>query len=201
MAHDDLLLPDHLERCLQPLESQPQLEIVYTRPLWVTLEGYIIPLSYSLYDWVTFERFMSRSSNGIPSACVVHRRSCFEKYGYWNQELPSCADWDMWARIIEGGGRRNFAFLPEPTSLHFRANWRTDANAGPPELMIWRRFYKRTPGLPDILKQAVSEGTVQQKAFWERISPNPALWTGQVRWAVTHALDLRVAEADRQSEP
>jgi glycosyltransferase involved in cell wall biosynthesis len=198
MAHDDLILYDHFERCLLALETHRNLDLVYTRPLWVTPDGYIIPLAYTLYDAHTYHLFMSRQINGIPATCVVHRRSCFERCGYWDESLPGCGDWDMWVRIIESGSGRNFAFLPDPTSLHFRAIWRTDANAGPRELITWRAFYDQTPSFPEALKVDIPEGMPEQQVFWARISEDPRAWAGRVRWAVTHALDLRVADADRR---
>lgn len=197
-AHDDLLLPDHVERCVSVLETRPDLDIVYTRPLWVTPGGYLIPLAFSLYDPITAEGFLSRQINGIPATCVVHRRSCFDRFGYWDESLPACGDWELWARIINGGGRANFAFLPEPTCLHFRAIWRTDANAGPPELGYWYSFYQQTAGLPSALKVEIPPDTLEQQVFWEQIVKEPQAWPDRVRWSVHQVFDLRVADADRQ---
>lgn len=200
MAHDDLILPDHLERCLEPLEANTALELVYTRPLWVTPDGLIIPVAYNLYNSETFDLFISRRVNGIPASCVVHRRACFDKYGYWKADLPSCGDWDMWVRIIEGGGGRNFAFIPEPTCLHFRAIWRTEANAGPEELVFWRSFYERTACLPAALKVKIPEDVPEQQVLWESIARDPVGWSAQVRQAVVQILDQRVADIHQRRE-
>src|SRR5688572_9109316 len=99
MAHDDLWLPDHLE-LLAGCMADPRVEIAYSRPLWVIPPGLLSPGTFNLHDAATLELFVARQSNAIPASCVVHRRTCFEKYGYWNEELSSCADLDLWARII-----------------------------------------------------------------------------------------------------
>lgn len=62
--------------------------------------------------------------NSIPSSCVAHRRACLKKYGYWPEDIAAAGDWVFWVRIIECGGRANFAYSRQPTCLHFVADWR-----------------------------------------------------------------------------
>ena len=195
MAHDDLWLPDHLH-LLSPAFDAREVEIAYSRPLWVIPNGLVSPSSFNLHDGETLLEFLSRRRNQIPAGCVVHRRECFDRYGYWNDQLPGSGDWDMWARIIEGGGRRNFSYLPEPTCLHFRANWRTEATTGVPQLRVWKLLHAVEGFMPDALKIAVAEGESEQEACWKLIARDPQAWTAELRLGVHRVLDRRLAQSD-----
>jgi glycosyltransferase involved in cell wall biosynthesis len=107
MTHDDLWLCDHLEQLLK-LFDDDTIEIAFSRPLWVIPPGMIVPGIYNLNHAPTLNIFLN-IRNGIPSDCTIHRRDCFSRYGYWDDTLCMSADWDMWKRIIKGGGERNFS--------------------------------------------------------------------------------------------
>lgn len=195
MAHDDLWLPDHLELLAACIEKSAA-EIVYSRPLWVIPEGLIAPISFNLDNPDTLDGFLSRRLTSIPAACVVHRRDCLDRYGYWDETLPACGDWDMWARIIEGGGRGKFAYIPEPTCLHFRASWRRETDVGQPQLHIWKALHAVEGFMPAALKIDVPPGTTEQGACWTAMSANPAQWSRDLRTAVSAALDRRIVLSD-----
>lgn len=42
-------------------------------------------------------------TNFIMSPSVMVRRAAFEHVGTFDEALPSCQDWDMWARVLAGG--------------------------------------------------------------------------------------------------
>lgn len=195
MAHDDLWLPDHLELLARCLE-QGAAEIAYSRPLWVIPRGLVAPLVFNLHNPETLSRFVAKTHNSIPAGCVVHRRECLDKYGYWNADLRGNGDLDMWARIVSGGGRKNFAYLPEPTCLHFRANWRTEANVGQPALHVWKALHAVEGFMPPALKVDVPPGLTEQEAFRLAIEANPRRWTADVRAAVECVIEKRVALSD-----
>lgn len=195
MAHDDLWLPDHLQ-LLDSAFDASEVEIAYSRPLWVIPPGMIAPSSFNLHQAETLRTFLSKTRNHIPAGCVVHRRECFEKYGYWNEHLPGSGDLDMWARIIEGGGRKNFSYLPEPTCLHFRANWRTEATTGQPQLLVWKRLHAIEGFMPGALKIPVGDNETEQAACWKLLKDDRHAWTKKLRAAVHQVLDLRLAQSD-----
>ena len=197
MQHDDLWLPDHLEILGRRLE-QHEVEIVYSLPVWVIPRGLIAPLVFNLNHPEILNSFLARARNGIPSVCVIHRRECFDKYGYWNADLPSCADWDMWARIIEGGERKNFAYVPEPTTLHFRANWRNETNHGPPQLAVWKILHDLHDFMPATLKLELLSDITEQEACWLRIEDDSQSWSAELRAAVQTSLEQRVSLSDER---
>jgi hypothetical protein len=194
MAHDDLWMPDHLELLSSALERN-NAEIAYSRTLWVIPKGLIAPCTFNLNHPKTLEDFLSRKRNGISAGCFIHRRDCFDKYGYWNEELQSCGDLDMWARIIEGGGKKNFVYVPEPTCLHFRAKWRNEGMTGQPWLTVWKHLHDVKGFMPPALKVFVPEGVTEQEAFWREMKDN-TMWTTNLREAINQILDFRVGQSD-----
>ncbi|MGH9365406.1 MAG: glycosyltransferase family 2 protein [Thermoanaerobaculia bacterium] len=191
LAHDDLWLPDHLERLCRRLEEMGA-DLAYSRPLWVLRDGTVAPGIFPLGDARTRSAFLRRERNEIPASCVVHRRGCLERFGGWNETLERNGDWDLWARFLEGGAVA--AFEPEPTCLHFVAAWRRDSEIGPPSLETWRRLHATPGALPEALRVPIAEGSTEQEAFWGRLGSDPAGWTLKLRDAVVAALDARLAE-------
>jgi hypothetical protein len=195
MAHDDLWLPDHLQ-VLDAAFDEQAVEIAYSRPLWVIPKGMIAPSAFNLHHTETLRAFLSRTRNHIPAGCVVHRRECFEKYGYWNDRLSGGGDWDMWARIIEGGRRRNFSYVPQPTCLHFRANWRTEATTGQPQLRVWKTLHAIEGFMPGALRFPLTDDETEQEACWKLLAADAQGWTRELRAGVHQVLDQRIAHSD-----
>jgi hypothetical protein len=174
------------------------VEIAYSRPLWVVPRGLLVPAAFNLEHAETLDLFLRKKAISIAASCFVYRRECLDKYGYWDEQIPASGDWEMWIRFIEGGGRRNLAYLPQPTCLHFRANWRTAANAGPPHLLrVWTALHEYDNYLPAALKIHVPENMTEQEATWNAIAADPRGWTRNLRAAVVEALDTRVAQSDQ----
>lgn len=196
MAHDDLWLPDHLELLSACLERSGA-EIVYGRPTWVIPRGLVAPLTFNLHQPETLERFVAREQNSIPAGSVVHRRECLDKYGYWNAELPRHGDLDTWARIVEWGGRKNFAYLPETTCLHFRANWRKENEVGQPQLEVWKALHSLDGLVPAELKVEVPPEKTEQEAFWLALEADPPGWTASLRTAIQRVLDRHTSLSDQ----
>lgn len=200
MAHDDLWFSDHLERML-PFFDDKKVEIAFSRPLWVIPFGMIVPGIYNLNHAQTLNIFL-HEKNWFPSDCIIHRRECFSKYGYWDDTLPIAADWDMWKRIIKGGEKGNFAYLNDGTSLHFKANWRDESYDKAFGFRFWRELFDSNQ-MPDSLKVGIPDGMAEQKAVWAAMSSEPRIWGEQVRMAVVQVLDLfalQVELANTQNE-
>lgn len=187
MAHDDLWLSDHLEKFL-PLFNDPNLEIAYSRPLWVIPKGMIVPGLFNLH-YKPSRNFFLEMGNRIPACCFVHRRDCFFNYGYWNDQLAEAADWDMWTRIIKGGYEMNFAYLDTPTSLHFKADWHANDYDSRFEFPTWRRLFASNQ-MPAALQIYIAEDTTEQEAIWQTISSMPMEWNKTIRSAVCQVIDL-----------
>ena len=193
MTHDDLWLPDHLQLLSACLEDH-DAEFAYSRCLWAGPHGALSPSFYNLNHPSTLEEFLRRPWM-MPSTCVMHRRECLDKYGYLDEARSAAADWELWTRIINGGGGANFAYLPVPTCLHFRAKWRTDDQAWMPSAWKVRRY---TMGLlPPVRTVPVAKGIAAQEAIWTALSADPPRWTRDLRTAVFESLDNHAARSEQ----
>lgn len=187
MAHDDLWFSDHLERLL-PFFDNENIEIAFSRPLWVIPPALIVPAIYNLNHPPTLRIFLN-VANGIPSSCVIHRRNCFSKYGYWDDKLPRNADWIMWKKIIKGGGEKNFAYLSDGTCLHFKANWHTELYDRVHKFYFWRQLFDSNQ-IPAFLKVDVPNDMTEQMAIWTAMSSETQIWSHKIRDAILLALDV-----------
>jgi len=191
MAHDDLWLSDHLEQLI-PFFDDPRVEIVYSRPLWVIPRGMIVPGFFNLEHQPTLSFFLDMG-NQIPAGCVAHRRECLSKYGYWNDQLPGAADWDLWKRIIKGGGKQNFAYLDAPTCLHFKADWHGSDYDFNFMFPAWKRLFG-SGQMPPALQVQMSEDVTEQDAVWQAMSGKPDEWNTVIRSAVRQVIDALAFE-------
>jgi len=186
IAHDDIWFPDHLELLSGHLEPGA-VEWAYSRPLWVSTDGFVVPIGVNLTNEDELKHFLTEA-NSIPAPCVMHRRSCLETYGYWPEDVREAADWKLWSRMIEGGGRRRLAFCRTPTALHFKASWRmgrmgydpAEAGLKAAALMGW---------WPEALKLDIPVGMTEQRVFFEAILGGGAPWLDRLRLASSDALD------------
>ncbi len=195
MTHDDIWLPDHLER-LGGHFAAPHIDFAYSRTLWVARDGTITPSAFNLHDPATRQPFLAMEANSISATCVVHRRTCLDRHGYWDETLPRNGDWDMWRRIISGGGERTFVYEPEPTCLHFRAIWKIEATAGPYELYVWQELRARGILPPALASVPVEPGQTEQATTWAALAADPAGWSRALRGAVHQEIDHCVGRAE-----
>src|ERR1035437_2447754 len=159
LAHDDLWFPDHLQLLGDALD-RVGAEWIYSLPLWVSPDGVIVPGCGNLNNPDELVAFLTLE-NFIPTACVVHRRSCLDRYGYWPED-GVLADWRYWMRMIEGGGRQNFGYVPTPTALHFKAIWRKTRDSGRIEVGAALAIADEASWWPESLKFAVPAGCSEQ---------------------------------------
>jgi hypothetical protein len=188
MAHDDLLLSDHLELLGTPFAA-PEVDWAYSRPLWVADDGVMVPYAVDLRDPIQLGFFLD-VANSIPASCVVYRRSCLDRYGYWPEDIPSAADWEHWKRMIRPCGGANIAYVPEATTLHFRANWRTRGRWGTEPLDRWLEVAADAGRWPRSLRAKLDPGEPPQASILRTIERDQFGWTASMREAIGTATDL-----------
>jgi hypothetical protein len=120
---------------------------------------------------------------------VLYRRSCLEQYGYWPENAPSAADWRHWIGIIEGGQRRNLAYLPMPTCLHFSANWKKSRHSAVEEVRTWLEVSDSHSWWPPALRWPIPPGMTEQRVIAEAMRAGGTTWIHDVRAAVDVVLD------------
>ena len=195
-AHDDLLLPDHLASMGRLLEDS-NTGWGYSRPLWVSTDGIIVPFCTNLGlpdEWHDFQR-----GNTIPAACVVHTRALLEQAGFWPEDVPSAADWVLWRRmlgIIGGPG----AYLKAPTNLHFSADWKRSRFAGSDEVRRLVGIADHAPWWPAILRHTPSNEP-EQATIWRTMHAGGTPWVTELRTAIDTVIDRLAWMAVREILP
>ena len=188
-AHDDLLLPDHLA-LLAREAVRTQAEWLYSRPVWVASEGVVVPSMVNLHNTDELHLFLTHH-NSIPASCVLHRRDCLDKYGYWPDQVAFAADWKLWIRMIEGGGRARFAYCPTPSALHFRAIWQSDRAMGS-TIMAAALDHAESNWWPRDLRLPIPTNVPEQAVFFDEIAERD--YTNRLRRATGDYLDRLALE-------
>jgi hypothetical protein len=196
MTHDDLWFPDHL-LLLKRLCDWPGIDLAYSRALWVSPDGSITPSAFNLHDHTTRAGFLARERNSLPSTCFVCRSDAVIACGGFDESVSQAGDLDLWSRIISAGDEQNFAYLPAPTTLHFRAIWRTDTDYGAPEMLHWQRLHAADGALPAALKLSSQPAELLQATAWRALCPAPPAWIEAAKTGVLQVLDGRIVEAER----
>ncbi len=163
-AHDDLWFPDHLEIFLNFFSKNPNYEIAFSRPLWVHPDGTIVPSAFNILS-TKISHIFFKKHNEFPAVSCVHSRKMLEEVSFWNAKLPIAADWDLWKRIIKKDPQHLFGFISQPTTLHFRAQWRTEKNSWNPHCNSIYDHIQRSAILKSIWQVSNSRKTVIQKVM------------------------------------
>jgi hypothetical protein len=192
-AHDDLLCRDHLRLLIDRLEATGS-EWIYSRPLWVSTDGTIVPFATNLTIADELEYFLT-VANSLPASCVLYRRACLDRDGYWPEDVASAADWRHWIAVIEGGKRERLAYLATPTCLHFSADWRRSRYASMESVRTWLDIADGGAWWPAALRYRIPSGVPEQQVMAAAMRAGGTAWLDELRAAVEVALD-RVAWDD-----
>jgi len=98
---DDEWLPTKLERQAQKAaESSKETGLIYTYTL-VQKKNEAVRTYTGAYEGAVLPHLLL--DNFIPSPSVLVKKEALETAGLFDQEMPSCQDWDMWTRILASG--------------------------------------------------------------------------------------------------
>ncbi len=202
LAHDDLLLPDHLEHVGRVLDQTPA-DWVFSRPVWVSQQGEVLAYSLTFAHEDELRSFMTEG-NPIPMSCVAHRRSWLDRVGGWPEDIAASADWALWRRIISAGGVP--ASCRVPTALHFVADWRRPVGIGQPE--AGALLARASEGWwPEALRVPPAAGETEQHAVMRHLTRGGLEWcrllragidtvTDRLAWERIHDLRDRASARD-----
>ncbi|WP_424814555.1 glycosyltransferase family 2 protein [Roseococcus sp. YIM B11640] len=195
-AHDDLLLPDHLE-LMGALMDREGCAWAYSRPLWVSTDGVVVPFATDLRVPGQMREFQER--NSIPAAGIVHTRAALEQAGFWPEDVPSAADWILWRRMLAIDTRPP-GFLRTPTNLHFVANWKRSRFSASPEVEMLLRVADGVEWWPAILRHPPVQ-ELEQATLWRAMRAGGEGWVEEFRAAVEDVLDRIAWMAIRETMP
>jgi glycosyl transferase family 2 len=177
---DDIMLPDHIAKLVATIEST-DTDWVYSRPLWCSPDGFVLPIFVNLRNDDEFSHFLT-TENYIPSSCVLHKRDALERVGFWPENIERMSDWACWRQIISTSASGAAAYCPSPTVLHFRARWRDRDN---PPVMRLAEIARGASWWPPACKLAIPPGTVEQRVFFEAMTAAPDIWADRLRSGVS----------------
>lgn len=118
VASDDIWLPDKTAQQVEVMESQSdQVGVLYSDAFQIDADGNLLPDMFIAAHRKLPEMPQGQildtllEGNFIPAMTTLIRRSCYDKAGLYDENLP-WEDWDMWMRIA-----RHYSFLYSPISL------------------------------------------------------------------------------------
>lgn len=114
---DDEWLPRKLELQQAAVQSASEgVGLIYTWTRAVDGEGKLIYESKPTIEGKAARNIFN--TNFIMSPSVLVRRDVFHQTGGFDETLPSCQDWDMWARILGAG--YECRVVRETVSIYYR---------------------------------------------------------------------------------
>ena len=98
---DDLFYPNHLAVLVEAAEASGHA-VVFSdgcQALYSQRDGRTLVERSVVYKGA-FERQDLLVHNQLPVLCVLHRRSCIDKIGGFDETFATHEDWDMWVRLF-----------------------------------------------------------------------------------------------------
>ncbi|HLM01406.1 MAG TPA: glycosyltransferase [Pyrinomonadaceae bacterium] len=187
LPSDDILYPEKIEKQVEFLEKNPELDFVYCYVDYIDSDGK--PVSGRFGTDITADEDPLKSmilENFIPGMAILARRETIARVGDHEANLIY-SDWDFWVRLfsISRGG-----FIPE-SLIGYRVHDYNTSIAAPRSTQIEhiREFYLR-------LLRRVDEGLINE-SYRETIAGQiKDLPRRQARWLL---IDYYAALADGQS--
>lgn len=124
---DDLLYGDHCARTVESLE-RTNADAVFTVCVGEYAEMHgdrKHVLGYQIYLDRQYHADDIFISNVSPIHSIVHPRSLFDRFGYFDESLPVTDDWELWLRAASSGAR--FIRVDRATCEY---SWRYDPRRG-----------------------------------------------------------------------
>jgi len=159
LDHDDLWLPERLEKQVKFLDENPEVPLVFSDSYCTDWAGSILERSFE-------ERSPHRGSifnelfikNFIPTQTVLVRKEIFNIVGNFNPQLKVVQDYDLWLRIAE---RFQIDYINQPLAKH-RVH---EGSFSKYNVDIWayetfsitNRWLQKRPELKDILGRKLNQ--------------------------------------------
>jgi glycosyltransferase involved in cell wall biosynthesis len=103
---DDVWLPNYLEVQVKRIQADPTIDVLYPNVLMfgeASEAGEEFMTLCPSNGEVTFERLLRQECN--VSNCSIARKEALVRAGMFDETLRSVEDFDLWLRVVKGGGR------------------------------------------------------------------------------------------------
>jgi len=158
LDHDDLWLPEKLERQIPILESNSNVGLVYSDCYIIALNGNILGRNFKDHrphrGKVLPDLFLD---NFIPCLTAVIRKNILNHTKFFNPELSIAEEYDLFLRIARSY-EIEYIDLPLAEYRIHETNFSKDAvSAYEEENTLVKTFLERHPGLRDVLSNKVDK--------------------------------------------
>jgi glycosyltransferase involved in cell wall biosynthesis len=154
LDHDDLIVPDKLEKQLAVIEANPNLVVVYSAFSYMYADGttQLVPAFPARNLWPAL-RYRTPI---LPSTAII-RRSALQEIGGFRKSY-CIDDWNLWFRLVRRYSPS--AFQEVPQSLTMYRWWENN---------ISKNFMPKTEGVLEMLDTLLLEDlTGFQRELWKR---------------------------------
>lgn len=176
---DDMWTPDKLDLQVKLLKEDYEIGLVFSDANIVNLlkktclKGSCL---FNMYRGYVFEKLFLL--NFIPCCSVIVRKKCFNKVGFFDDELILGEDWDMWLRIAK---HYKVDYVDECLAIyriHSKNISRDSENMLKSKIKVWQKNIKI------INSTKISPKTIRDTSYRAYYSlANMQLWKGNVRQA------------------
>ena len=111
---DDLWMPSKLEKQLDHINKNLEIDAVYTGAWRINKSGKIIRCNFPSLRGNIFPDILMKNCVGSCSMVLV-RKECFNRIGLFDENLSAGQDWDMWIRLAK---HYQFDYVNEPLVLY-----------------------------------------------------------------------------------
>ena len=110
---DDWFAENKLETQIKAMEQNPSYLISHTDEIWYR-NGQILnqKLKHKKNSGDIFRQSLELCAVGMST--VMMRREIIERYGFFDEDLPCCEDYDLWLRV---SAEQEFLLVEEPLTL------------------------------------------------------------------------------------
>lgn len=171
---DDLRLPDSVNEQVELLEADREAGLVYGQAICGDQQGEPTSRAYA-HAYPQGDIFWPLlSQNFIPCGSAIFRRSCLNRVGLLNDDLPGIDDWDLWIRIAE---LYRIIVLQKSVMIWRRStpvSGQGSSRAADVALQSVRQFRQEWMKLP----RAAAAPAHERREAWRRFSTNVAAHLG-----------------------
>lgn len=114
---DDRLAPNAFEVFVSELEKDPELDLVYAESLITRYPNETFENNRSHCLWNVPEFSIKNMRVNLMGSAPVWRKSIHDRFGYFDENCVSAADWEMWLRALSKGSK--FRKLPGQYGLYY----------------------------------------------------------------------------------
>ncbi len=95
---DDLWKKDKLKKHIKFIENHPEYRVSQTDEVWIRNGKFVNPMKkHKKYGGFIFDKCLPLCI--VSPSAVIIEKNVFEDYGYFDETMPACEDYDIWLRV------------------------------------------------------------------------------------------------------